>query len=152
MARSAALVDTLKQALKANNMTYAELAAALGLSEASIKRMFSKKDFTLERFDKVCQQMDMEMSDLLRLYERNRHRITRLTQTQEQELVANMELLLVAVCVRNHWTFDDIIHHYNISATKCIRKLARLDRLGIIDLHLHLLADLVKALEREVFF
>ncbi|MDH5693634.1 MAG: XRE family transcriptional regulator, partial [Gammaproteobacteria bacterium] len=40
----------------------------------------------------------------------------------------------VAVSVRNHLTFDEIISNYNISETDCIRCLAKLDKLTIIDL------------------
>jgi len=40
----------------------------------------------------------------------------------------------VAVSVRNHLTFEEIISHYNISETECIRCLAKLDKLLIIDL------------------
>ena len=49
-----ALVDALKRALKSRGITYSALAARLGLSEAGVKRMFSKHDFTLQRMDDVC--------------------------------------------------------------------------------------------------
>ena len=48
------LVEALKRALKSRGITYAALAAKLGLSEASVKRMFSRRDFTLQRMDDVC--------------------------------------------------------------------------------------------------
>ncbi len=36
--------------------------------------------------------------------------------------------------VVNHWTLDDITTYYDIPTTRCIRKLAKLDRLKIIEL------------------
>jgi len=42
--------------------------------------------------------------------------------------------LLVTVCVLNHWEMSDITSFYHISDTDCLRKLAKLDRLKIIDL------------------
>ena len=50
------------------------------------------------------------------------------------ELVSDEKLLLVAVSVRNRLSFDDIIYNYRISKTECIRCLARLDKLKLIDL------------------
>ena len=47
------LVDALKRALKGKGITYAAVAEGLGLSEASVKRMFSRRDFTLQRMDDV---------------------------------------------------------------------------------------------------
>ncbi len=134
MAQTDALVDTLKQALKSHHMTYADVATKLNMSEANVKRMFSSKCFTLKRLEDVCRLIQFELSDLFQLYEESRQRITMLTKNQEKELVSDTRLLLVAVSVRNRLSFDDIINHYNISTVECIRYLAKLDKLKIIDL------------------
>src|SRR5688572_25202412 len=55
MAHSGALVEVLKRELRTKGVTYAQVARKLGLSEASVKRMFSRRDFTLKRLDQVCQ-------------------------------------------------------------------------------------------------
>ncbi|HGX93596.1 MAG TPA: XRE family transcriptional regulator [Candidatus Tenderia sp.] len=134
MAQTTALIDTLKQALKSHRLTYAQVARRLNMSEANVKRMFATKRFTLNRLEEICQLMQMELSDLFQLYEESRQRISRLTVEQEQELVQDAKLLLVAVSVRNRLSFEEIVGHYNISDTDCIRCLAKLDRLKIIDL------------------
>ena len=134
MGQTAALIDTLKQALKNHRLTYAGVARRLEMSEANVKRMFAARRFTLDRMEAICGLMQMELSDLFQLYEESRQRITRLTLEQEQELVQDRELLLVAVSVRNRLTFADIISIYRIPETDCIRCLAKLDRLKIIDL------------------
>lgn len=134
MAQTAALIDTLKQALKSHRLTYAQIAKKLGMSEANIKRMFASKRFSLDRLEEICQMMQMELSDLFQLYEGSRQHIMQLTLEQEQELVKDATLLLVAVSVRNRLGFDDIIHNYQISETDCICCLAKLDKLKIIDL------------------
>lgn len=46
MSQSAALVKALKQCLKQNNLKYADVAEALSLSEASVKRLFSEENFS----------------------------------------------------------------------------------------------------------
>lgn len=134
MTQATALIETLKQALKHHGLTYAEVARRLGMSEANVKRMFAAKRFTLDRLEEICRLMQLDLADLLLLYEDSRQRITQLTEEQEEELVSDEKLLLVAVSVRNRLGFDDIIRHYHISELECIRCLARLDRLKIIDL------------------
>ena len=134
MPQTEALIDTLKRVLKTHHLTYAEVARQLHMSEANIKRMFAAKRFTLERLEQVCQLMQMELCDLFQLYDESRQRITQLTLEQEQELVSNEKLLLVAVSVRNRLSFNDILQHFHISETECIRHLAKLDKLKIIDL------------------
>lgn len=134
MPQAAALIDTLKQALKSSQLTYAEVAKQLDMSEANVKRMFASRRFTLERLEDICRLMKMELSDLFQLHEETRQQITQLTLDQEKQLVQDVKLLLVAVSVRNRLTFEDILNNYDISETECIQCLATLDRLKIIDL------------------
>jgi DNA-binding Xre family transcriptional regulator len=134
MAQTAALIDTLKKALRSHRITYAVIASRLDMSEANVKRLFASKRFTLDRLEDICRLMQMELSDLFQLYEESRQRITQLTVEQEKELMCDDKLLLVAVSVRNHLTYDDIISNYQISESECIQCLAKLDKLKIIDL------------------
>ena len=120
--------------IRSHRLTYSEVAQRLGMSEANVKRMFAAQRFTLDRLEDICRLMQMELSDLFQLYEESRQRITQLTEEQEHELVTDAKLLLVAVSVRNRLGFEDIVKNYRISETECIRCLAKLDKLKIIDL------------------
>jgi len=134
MAQSQALVQTLKRTLRAARITYADIAGHLGMSEANIKRLFATQSFTLQRLEAICQMMNMDLGDLFSLHESARQRIQHLTRKQEQELVSDTRLLLVAVCVHNRLDFEEIVAGYHLTEAEIIRCLARLDRLGIIEL------------------
>jgi len=137
MAQTSELIKTLKQALKARGKTYAAVSRELGLTEASVKRLFWQKSFSLERLDRICHMLDMEISDLVQLMTEQQHKLQQLTVEQEQEITDDNTLLVVAICALNRWTMDDIVAFYDISEGECFRKLARLDRLKIIDLLPH---------------
>jgi DNA-binding Xre family transcriptional regulator len=134
MAQTAALVAALKNVLKARGITYAKLAKALGLSEASVKRVFATRSFTLERLDRICDTLDIEITDLARMVLHESESPSQLTREQEKELVSDPKLLLVAVHALNQWTFEQLVETYALSKTELIRLLARLDRLGVLDL------------------
>ncbi len=134
MSQITTLCDTLKQLLKARNITYKDLAQALDLSEANIKRIFSSQSFTLERLEQICGLLELSLSDLFLLNTQKEHRLTQLTQEQEEELIADKKLLLVAVCARDGWSLKDMITHYQITEHECIRLLARLDKLKMLQL------------------
>jgi transcriptional regulator with XRE-family HTH domain len=134
MARTGALVESLKRELKARNITYAEVAARLRVSEASVKRMFSQKEFTLSRLDAICEVAGIEFSDLARTLAAQDAVISQLTYEQEKEFVDNPRLMLVALCTLNHWSFEQIVSFYDIDPPECTRLLARLDRLKFIEL------------------
>jgi hypothetical protein len=134
MAHTAALVEVLKKELKARGITYASLAPRLQLSEASVKRMFSRRDFTLKRLDDICRHARIDFSELARAVARNEPLIAHLTLEQEKEIVADRKLFLVAVCALNHITFEQIVEAYDISTPECVQLLTRLDRLKFLEL------------------
>ena len=134
MARTAALVDNLKRELRARNITYATVAKGLAMSEASVKRMFSQKEFTLTRLDAICELAGIEFSDLARTLAVPDAVISQLTYEQEKEFVANHRLMLVALLTLNHYSFDQMVELFDLDAAECTRLLARLDRLKFIEL------------------
>ena len=134
MAQTAALIEALKRALKSKGITYARVARGLGLSETSVKRMFSKQDLTLKRLEQICELAGIDFAELSRLMVQERSQVSRLTAEQEKMIVSDKKLLLVALCVVSHWTLEQIVGTYEISQAECIRCLVRLDRLGVIEL------------------
>lgn len=135
MPQTAKLIQTLKSCLKAARITYAEVARALEISEGSVKRLFSKGDFTLERLDTVCQMLGMEISDLVQKMHESAQRLERLNIQQEREIVEDAALLIVTVCVFNRWTVKQITDFFTITEEECLARLLKLDRLRIIELH-----------------
>jgi len=128
------LIEVLKKALKSHGVTYANIAAQLNLSEASVKRMFAQKHFTLIRLESICEMAQMDFTDLIRLMDEERQKISNLTLEQEEELVSDLKFLLVAICVQSNWTFNEMIDYFKITGPECIGYLVRLDRLGLIQL------------------
>ncbi len=137
MSQIGPLLSTLKREMKAQGVTYADAAVRIGLSESSVKRLFSQSKLSLARLEQLCQLVGLELSDLVQKMGEDRKRIDNLTQEQEREVAADPKLLLVAICVLNQWTFGEIIQTYDIDEHECIQLLARLDRLKLIDLLPH---------------
>jgi len=134
MARSNQIVDVLKQKLRSQGINYRQLAKHLKLSESTIKQNFSTKNFSLNRLDKICELLGLELTDLVAAFEKQRPRIEQLSLENEKLLVSDPPLLLVAYCVTSYWSVDEILQNYDISKTDCIRCLAQLDRMKIIEL------------------
>ena len=135
MAQTTQLVDTLKRELKAHGFSYSDVAICLSLSLASVKRLFSEQQFSLTRLDKICQLMDIEISDLVTQMNKNSSSsVSELTLQQEQEIADDVALLLVTVCILNRWTVTQLMEYFHFTEHQCIRYLAVLDRLKLIDL------------------
>ena len=134
MSTSADLVTVLKKELKFAQMTYADLALALGMSESSVKRMLSKGDMPLSRIDEICRALKLDFAELAKRVADMQPLVTGLSEAQEKAVVADKKLLLVAICVLSQWTLEQITTSYRLSQAECIKYLAQLDRIGIIEL------------------
>ena len=134
MSTTADLIQALKKELKAAQMTYADLADALGMAESSVKRMLAKGDMPLSRIDAICHVLRLDFADLARRVAENQPLIKELTQQQEQAVIADKKLLLMAICVLSQWTLEQITASYRLTEAEGIQYLAQLDRIGIIEL------------------
>ena len=102
MTQIAAVCEMLKQLLKTKNVTYKQLAQALDLSEANIKRIFSTQSFTLDRLEEICQILEISLTDLFVLTAQKEQKISQLTAEQEEELMRDHKLLLAEYSWRRH--------------------------------------------------
>jgi DNA-binding Xre family transcriptional regulator len=128
------LVVALKKELKSAQMTYADLALALGMAESSVKRMLTKGDMSLSRIDEVCRALRIDFADLARRVVDEQPLLAQLTQEQERAVVGDKKLLLVAICVLSQWTLEQMTSSYRLSEVEVIKNLVQLDRIGIIEL------------------
>ena len=134
MSTTADLITALKRELKSARMSYADLAAALGLAESSVKRMLSRGDMPLSRIDAICRALKLDFADLARCVADAQPLLAQLTAEQERAVVADKKLLLVAISVLSQWTLEQIVAAYRLSEAECIGYLVQLDRIGIIEL------------------
>lgn len=134
MSTTADLVLALKKELKSAQMTYADLARALGLAESSVKRMLAKGDMPLSRIDAICRALKLDFAELARRVADAQPLLSEMTQQQEKAVVADKKLLLAAICALSQWTLEQIIASYRLSEAECVKYLVQLDRIGIIEL------------------
>ena len=99
--------------------------------------MLSKGDMPLSRIDEICQALKLDFSELAKRVADMQPLLTGLTEAQENAVVADKKLLLVAICVLSQWTMEQIAASYRLSQAECIKYLAQLDRIGIIELKPH---------------
>jgi transcriptional regulator with XRE-family HTH domain len=134
MPHAITLVDALKRLLKAKGITYGDLAGRIDMSEATVKRMFSQKNFTLQRLDQILVASGIEFDELSRSTNDQAALISTLTMAQEKEIIGDPKLLVVAVSVMNHISFEAIVKIYTLSEVEVVACLTRLDKIGFLEL------------------
>lgn len=134
MSQSRQLIDALKGALRAGKKTYADVAVAWGLSEASVKRIFAEGNPSLDRLEAACTLAGIDIAELVEQMNRRRRCVTQLSREQEASIASDPVLMLVTVSVLNRLSFEQILERYALEGPQVIRCLTRLDRLRLIDL------------------
>lgn len=137
MTKSVQIIKTLKKLLKTKGLTYAQLAEKLDLSEASVKRVFSQQSFTLDRLDLICDILEIDYYDLVRISYEESGLCNRLTDSQEKALANDVRLLAMFFMVLDEWPFERMSKDMQFSEQESIILLAQLDRLGIIELQVN---------------
>src|SRR5439155_22130088 len=89
-------VEALKKCLRGRGMTYAALARELRISEASVKRMFSRSSFTLSRIEEILAALDLDLHEVARMSLASAVVPTALTVDQETA-VGKVERLVSAL-------------------------------------------------------
>jgi len=126
-------VETLKKCVRARGMNYAQLARALGLSEPSVKRMFSRGTFTLARLDEILRVLELDLYEVARMSRSADDGPRELTLEQEGALAKDERLLSVFWLVGNGWHFEDILGEFSISRPELTLAIGRLSRLRLVD-------------------
>ncbi|MFZ6641287.1 helix-turn-helix domain-containing protein [Undibacterium sp. TC4M20W] len=127
----------LKKHLKQKGLTYAQLAAHLDISEASVKRLFSESTFTVRRLEAICQLLELDFLELARLARGQQELKGELSDLQEQTLADQPRLLGVFYLLLNQWQVREIARQFEIAETELLQLLMKLERLELIELHPH---------------
>lgn len=132
--QTAGLVEALKKLLKSRGMSYRALAAAIGLSEASIKRLFSEQTFTLQRLEQVCSVLEVDFFELAKLARGATATVDAMTIAQETVLAGDSKLLGVFYLLFNDWQPGDIHERYMLSRAEVLKHVLTLEKIGLVDL------------------
>jgi transcriptional regulator with XRE-family HTH domain len=134
MADTRDLISSLRAELKAAGLTYADLADALGTSESTVKRMFSKGDMTLSRVDEILKVLSLDFADLARRMAQAEPEMIELSDAQEKVLVADRKLMMIALSCQSEWSFEQMMDFFVFSRAELVGFMTKLDKLGLIEL------------------
>lgn len=134
MSQVHSLFENLKRELKARGLTYKDVANHLELTESSVKRLFSQQDLSLQRLDKICELLGIDLGELTNGDGSDSRTIALMSEKQEREIVQDEKMLTVSFLVYQGWAFEEILKYFDFTEPELISKLALLDRLGLIEL------------------
>ena len=133
MSQTAQLLDALKRCLRARGLTYRDVAESLGLSEASVKRLFSEQTFSLQRLEQICVLLDMNIYQLSRMSRMSEEAGPReLSDAQERALADDPVLLTYFYLLTTGWKPARIRNRFGLERANSEHYLKTLSQLKLI--------------------
>jgi transcriptional regulator with XRE-family HTH domain len=135
MSECAQIVDVLKRSLKARGMTYRTLAKSVGVSEASIKRVFAEETFSLVRLEQICAALGMSIAEVARMAAQHGGTGSQqLSLEQEETLASDSRLLACFHLLLNGRQAAAIATELRLSERELRKLLVKLDAAKLIEL------------------
>jgi transcriptional regulator with XRE-family HTH domain len=142
VSESAAIVQVLKRSLKTKGLTYKDIAKRVGLSEASVKRVFAANTFTLQRLESICMAIGISMAELMRLAETHEAGTKFLSLEQEQLLAEDQKLFACFYLLLNGRSSAEIMERLSLNDRELRKFYVALDAAKLIELQPRLKARL----------
>jgi DNA-binding Xre family transcriptional regulator len=135
VSESARIVDVLKRTLKSRGMTYRDLSKRVGLSEASVKRVFAEERFTLQRLEGICSAIGLTLGELIRMASNDEGSNSEyLSLEQEQLLASNPRLLACFYLLLNGHVTGEVLERMNLNERDLRLLLVKLDTAKLLEL------------------
>ena len=135
MSECAQIIAVLKRSLKARGTTYRDLAVAVGLSEASIKRIFAEETFSLDRLEQICTALGLTIVEVARMAaQQTTQGGQQLTIAQEEILASDSRLLACFHLLLNGHQPMAIAAELDLAERELRRLLVKLDTAKLIEL------------------
>lgn len=134
MKQTDAIHEALKRVMRSSGRTYAQAARVLKLSEASVKRLLSRSELSLERLEVLCDWLDISVADLVQQSVSPAPLVTQIDPLQEEELLEDLPLLLLAFLTLNGWSEAEILDAFGFRKSELTQRLWQLERMGLIEL------------------
>ncbi len=127
------LFEVIRHAMKSQHLTYTDLGTRLGLSEATIKRLFQDKDCKLSRLLEICDELDISVTDVIDKARRPRQDNNTLPEAIEEILANNPPLFQFLVLILDDVPISDIKQYYNLDQADIILYARDLEKLGLTE-------------------
>ena len=95
------ILITLKTILKNKKITYQILAKMMGMSESGVKKVFSGNDCSLGKILKVCEVIEVDLSEVLKFSKESLKKEFKLSRTDEIFFV-------------KHWDYFSVFLNYSL--------------------------------------
>lgn len=130
------ILKAIKTELKKAKITYRDLAKELKISEAGVKKIFSRRDLSLERAFEICKVLNFPFAEIISLSENSQQGELRFTDKQVDYLKKNIHFFhFYMKLAYEQKTPLQIQAEHRLSYRMLNTYLKKLEELGLVKRH-----------------
>lgn len=126
-------IRNLKKKLKLSRMTYRELAKQLEMSEAGVKKLFSKSDISMSRAFQICALLNLNMAEVIQ--EANDESVAEKVFSDQQVAFFTKNPHFFFFYMRLAYekkTLEELQEEYKLTERSIFLYLKKLDEIGLL--------------------
>jgi len=133
---SMALIRNLKSELKKSRISYRDLAKELKITEAGVKKMFTRSDISLARAIEICKILNLSLSDLIEDSANTHRGELRFTDKQVEFFIKNIRYFhFYMKLAYEQKTPMQIQQEHHLSIKSLNTYLKKIEEMGLIRRH-----------------
>ncbi|NRA68210.1 MAG: helix-turn-helix transcriptional regulator [Pseudobacteriovorax sp.] len=130
------ILSILKRIIKSRGKTYRDIAEGLGISESSVKRVFSHQTFSLARMEEVCNLIGISIYEVCRIAESiPGQSVSHLPYELEDILIKDVKFATLTYLLINEWQVKQILADYRFTKEEVQGYLKILEDYQILERH-----------------
>jgi transcriptional regulator with XRE-family HTH domain len=127
------LIKTLREVVKSKGFTYAQLGRKLGVSEVTIKRLFSTQNCNLQTVFQICDVIGISFFDLTALANQEQEVDYVLSLEQEKYFAANPAMFGIFRSLHRGVKPSEIAKIWNLNSARLFQLLRKLEKLEVLE-------------------
>lgn len=133
---TSSMIKFIKKELKNQQVTYQQLSSHLGMTEAGVKKLFSREDISLSKLNSICQLLNLSISEFLKKAENDDVDVFSFKQKDINFFLANTHYFHFFMKLSyEQKTPKEIQVQYKLSTKTITIYLKKLEELGLIKRH-----------------
>ena len=130
------IIKVIKTELKKNKITYNQVAARLGMTEAGVKKLFNKDDISLKKIESICSLMNVSVLEILKASENEDVDAVKFNDKQVQYFLGHPHFFHFFMKLAYEQKSPvEIQNEFKLTAKSLSLYLKKLEELGLIKRH-----------------
>lgn len=130
-----AILKVIKRTLKSRKLSYKNIAKEMGVSEISVKRIFSGESVSLKNLLLICDLLNISILEVAAIAKEDNKAEYILNKGQDEFFFENPRLYSIFIDLYRRITSVEVKKHWKLTEDEFFKILRKYEKLGLVELY-----------------